>query len=202
MDQIIKMVADEGAAFLTIHGRLAKQGHSGIVDIESIKRAKELSTIPVVGNGDVFNYRTYALMKKLTNVDAIMIGRAAMGYPETFADIISDSDNGSDIESKDQQNAQSLFNEELKSERKINSPEKIQEYIKLLLSSIESFGPYYNNENFKTVELRRNAIWMMKGAYNSAKIREKVGRTKKLNELIEYVFSSQFVIDLTKIDTA
>ncbi|TFG16599.1 MAG: tRNA-dihydrouridine synthase family protein [Promethearchaeota archaeon] len=196
MEQIIRMIEDEGAAFLTIHGRLARQGYSGTVDIESITRAKQLSNIPVVGNGDVFNYETYNLMKNITHVDAIMIGRAAMGFPETFKDI--SNQNADPLDSND---LVSRFYEELKTDRNPNSPEKIQEYLRILLDSIEHLGKYYNNENFKLTELRRNAIWMLKGSYNCAKIREKIGKTKKITELIDYLFSSQFITDLTKINT-
>ena len=200
MEQIIKMVEDEGASFLTIHGRLAKQGYSGVVDIESITRAKELSNIPVVGNGDVFNHRSYQNMKQITEVDAIMIGRGAMGFPETFSEIANNTE--SFESSKESSELITQFYDELNVERTAHTPEKIQEYLKLLLESIEPLGKYYNNDRFKLAELRRNAIWMMKGAYNCAKIREKVGKTKKITELIDYVFSSEFITDLTKINTA
>ncbi len=200
MESIIKMVQEEGAIFLTIHGRLAKQGYSGVVDLRSIKLAKEISTIPVVGNGDVFNGRTYTIMKEFTNVDAVMIGRAAMGYPETFNEIINDDKNVKFL--KPDTDLQSMFYDELKIVRPINTPDKIQDYLKILLDSVENLGRYYNNDKFKLTELRRNAIWMIKGVYNCTKIREKIGKTKKLSELSDYVFSSQFIRDLTKLDTA
>jgi tRNA-dihydrouridine synthase B len=198
LDQIIKMVEDEGAIFLTVHGRLAKQGYSGVVDIQSIKHTKEQCSIPVVGNGDVFNYQTYAFMKHITNVDAIMIGRSAMGFPKTFANIWSSKNSLSQY----QGDLITHFYDELESPREINTPEEIQANLRILLHSIETLGPYYNNDKFKLVELKRNAIWMMKGMYNCAKNREQVGKTKKLSELLEYVFSSLFVSNLTKKEMA
>jgi len=196
LDQIVRMIEEEGAIFLTIHGRLAKQGYSGVVDIETIKHVKEISNIPVVGNGDVFNYHTYGLMKHITGVDAVMIGRAAMGFPETFAHITQQRDS---MQEKRviYGNLVSLFYQELDSEKPVNTPREIQGYLKILLDSIESLGKYYNNDKFKLVELKRNAIWMIKGTYNSAKIREKVGKIRTLPVFLDYVFSSQLVSDLT-----
>ncbi len=195
-EHIVKMVENEGAAFLTVHGRLAKQGYSGVVDIESIKLAKKIVNIPVVGNGDVFNSNTYELMKKITNVDAIMIGRAAMGFPTTFRDSLKVPTTFVNATIEE-------FYQELNVNREPNAPILIQGHMRILLDSIEQLGKYYNNDKFKLVELKRNAIWMMKGAYNCAKIREKIGKIKKLSELLDYIFSSRFISDLTpKIDMA
>jgi tRNA-dihydrouridine synthase B len=40
LKETVKMIEDEGASFITVHGRLAKQGYSGIVNLDAIKLVK------------------------------------------------------------------------------------------------------------------------------------------------------------------
>ncbi|MHA1340304.1 MAG: tRNA-dihydrouridine synthase [Promethearchaeota archaeon] len=87
LEEICRLVQDEGAIFLTVHGRFASQNYSREVDLNSIKKIKEQMDIPVVGNGDVTNIIAYEIMKKKTNVDAVMIGRASQGNPQIFSEI-------------------------------------------------------------------------------------------------------------------
>ncbi|MBN2156180.1 MAG: tRNA-dihydrouridine synthase family protein [Candidatus Lokiarchaeota archaeon] len=196
LEGIVKMIEDEGASFLTIHGRLAKDGYSGTVDLDSIKKVKELSNIPIVGNGDIFNHTTYHLMKEITKVDAVMIGRAVMGFPATFAEIDA-GEKSQKTSIVNHTSPLSHFYSELLVDREPNTPSKIQEYLQVLLNSIESLGSYYNNDKFKLIELRKNAIWMMKGMHNCAKTREKLGKIKNIRELLHYVHNSHFVKDLS-----
>ncbi len=79
-------MVDAGAALITVHGRTRAQGFSGTVMREPIAavRAALSRNIPVVGNGDVKDPISYALMKAETGCDGVMIGRGAMGNPWLF----------------------------------------------------------------------------------------------------------------------
>jgi tRNA-dihydrouridine synthase B len=78
----------EGAVadFIIIHGRTPQQGYSGRTDWELIKRVKEKSRVPIVGNGDIKNAAEGRLRIEGGFCDAFMIGRAAMGNPLCFSD--------------------------------------------------------------------------------------------------------------------
>ncbi|MBE7082402.1 MAG: tRNA dihydrouridine synthase DusB [Clostridiales bacterium] len=78
-----KLCEDAGAKMLTIHGRTRSQQYAGQVDYETIAKVKASVKIPVVGNGDVVDEATYNKMLS-TGVDAVMIGRGALGDPNIF----------------------------------------------------------------------------------------------------------------------
>ncbi|MCX5745706.1 MAG: tRNA dihydrouridine synthase DusB [Proteobacteria bacterium] len=79
-------LVDAGAKMITVHGRTRTQGFSGKSDPEIIRlvRAMVPSHIPVVGNGDVLTVEDYRRMRETTGVDAVMIGRGALGNPWLF----------------------------------------------------------------------------------------------------------------------
>lgn len=81
--QVAKICENAGAKMLTVHGRTRAQMYSGQVDLESIAKVKASVKIPVVGNGDIIDYESYLNMLK-TGVDAVMIGRGALGDPNIF----------------------------------------------------------------------------------------------------------------------
>ena len=74
-----------GAAAITLHGRTRAQGYAGLADRDKIAEVKNALSIPLIGNGDV-NADTVDDMLSL--VDAAAIGRAAVGNPYIFAEIL------------------------------------------------------------------------------------------------------------------
>lgn len=76
-----KMCEESGADFITIHGRTKTQGYSGVADWDIIGKVKENVHIPVIGNGDINSVKTASKMFEQTRVDAVMVGRAALGNP-------------------------------------------------------------------------------------------------------------------------
>jgi nifR3 family TIM-barrel protein len=79
---------EAGARMLVVHGRTAEQGFSGKADWEAIGRVRETVKIPVVGNGDVLGAASALELFRQSNCDGIMIGRAALGNPWIFRDIL------------------------------------------------------------------------------------------------------------------
>jgi len=84
-----RQMVDAGAALITVHGRTRAQGFSGTVRLSAIAEVRLAlpTTIPVVGNGDIRSVDDYLVMKRETNCDAVMIGRAARGNPWLFRDV-------------------------------------------------------------------------------------------------------------------
>ncbi|MBE7075357.1 MAG: tRNA dihydrouridine synthase DusB [Clostridiales bacterium] len=81
--QMARVCEDAGAKMLTIHGRTRSQMYSGMVDLDTIANVKSTVKIPVVGNGDIVDLKSYNQMLE-TGVDAVMVGRGALGNPNIF----------------------------------------------------------------------------------------------------------------------
>lgn len=82
-----KMCEEAGAAAITVHGRTTKQGYSGLVNYDEIRKVKEAVSIPVFANGDCRSRDDYNKILEITKADGVMIGRAAIGKPEIFEEI-------------------------------------------------------------------------------------------------------------------
>ena len=77
--EIAKVAEENGADAITIHGRTVKQGFSGEVDYEIIKKVKESVKIPVIVSGNIDSPQKAAEVLDHTGCDGIMLGRAVKG---------------------------------------------------------------------------------------------------------------------------
>lgn len=77
-----------GADAVTIHPRTRMQQFKGSSDWRLIAKVKSKIKIPVIGNGDVHTRDDAIRMLTETGCDGIMIGRAAVGNPWIFAQIL------------------------------------------------------------------------------------------------------------------
>ncbi len=77
-----KSLADAGASLITIHGRTYNQQFRGEADWEPIHELKRHLPVPVLGNGDVWDFQDG--LDRMGNLDGFMIGRAAIGNPWAF----------------------------------------------------------------------------------------------------------------------
>ncbi len=82
---VVRGVEDAGARAVAIHARTAVQRYEGRADWTWIARVREISCLPIIGNGDVRSPQDAVLMQQRTGCDAVMIGRAAVSNPWIFA---------------------------------------------------------------------------------------------------------------------
>ncbi|MDE7213600.1 MAG: tRNA dihydrouridine synthase DusB, partial [Anaeroplasmataceae bacterium] len=85
--EVAKKIEAAGASAITVHGRTRSQFYSGKADLDWIKKVKEAVSIPVIGNGDIVDIASAEHMLKYTGVDAIAIGRGALGNPFIFREL-------------------------------------------------------------------------------------------------------------------
>lgn len=83
--EIGRILAQNGAALIAMHGRTKVQKYGGEANWDAIAELKQAVSVPVIGNGDVQTPEDIARMKAHTGCDAVMIGRAAIGNPWIFA---------------------------------------------------------------------------------------------------------------------
>lgn len=98
IDSLIKNLNDTGISAICIHGRTRNEFFSGNVHFDIIKRAKEVSNIPIICNGSI-DANNFLDILNYTNADAVMIGQNAIGHPDIFNDMIF-IEEGKKIESK------------------------------------------------------------------------------------------------------
>jgi tRNA-dihydrouridine synthase B len=87
--EFAKMCEEAGASAITVHGRTREQFYSGKVNYDAIKAVKQAVKIPVIGNGDITDKESFKRMLS-TGVDAVMIGRGAIGNPWIFKELLGE----------------------------------------------------------------------------------------------------------------
>jgi len=85
--KVAKLIEREGADFMTIHGRTVHAKYSGDNNLDVICLVKQKIDIPIIGNGDIIDGISARRMLEKTKCDLIMVGRAAIGYPNIFQEI-------------------------------------------------------------------------------------------------------------------
>jgi nifR3 family TIM-barrel protein len=85
-----RAAAEEGVAWVALHGRTADQMYAGTADWEAIARLKEalapLGT-PVLGNGDIWTASDALRMVQRTGADGVVVGRGCLGRPWLFGQL-------------------------------------------------------------------------------------------------------------------
>ena len=85
--ELAKILQDNGAAAIAVHGRTRSMLYSGVADWDTIRAVKQAVSIPVAANGDIFDADAALCCQKRTGADFLMIGRAAFGNPWIFQQV-------------------------------------------------------------------------------------------------------------------
>lgn len=82
-----KRMEDAGAKMITVHGRTRAQGYNGNAKWEWIRKVKEILSIPVIANGDIFSVEAAVRCLEETGADGVMCSRGTLGYPFLVGEI-------------------------------------------------------------------------------------------------------------------
>lgn len=158
--EMAKCLEDAGASLICVHGRTREQQYAPYADWTQIALVKQAVSIPVIGNGDIFEPSDALRMIKETGCDGVMIGRGALGNPWIFENVIN------------------LFED--REERIISVNETVDTALSHLRLMIENKG-----ERAGIAESRKHLGWYMKGIRGAAEIRNRINCAESLDELTE-----------------
>ncbi|WP_192894261.1 tRNA dihydrouridine synthase DusB [Lysinibacillus composti] len=148
-----------GAAAIAMHGRTRVQMYEGKANWDVLKEVKKHITIPFIGNGDVETPQDAKRMLDETGVDAVMIGRAALGDPWMIYRTVQYLETG-----------------ELKPEP------SVREKMDVCLLHFERLMQL-KGEKVAVREMRKHASWYLKGIRGNGKIRTAINQMETAEEL-------------------
>jgi len=82
-----RIAEESGCAAIALHARTAQQAYAGQADWNAIAALKAHVSIPVLGNGDIWEAADALRMMRQTGVDGVVIGRGCLGRPWLFRDL-------------------------------------------------------------------------------------------------------------------
>ncbi|NNG00548.1 MAG: tRNA dihydrouridine synthase DusB [Desulfobacteraceae bacterium] len=138
-----------GVDALAVHPRTAMQGFRGDADWDLIRRIKKQVSIPVIGNGDIVRAEDAVRMRDLTGCDGVMVGRAAIGNPYVFGQILA-----------------------LEAGRPV--PEQTLQERRRLMRRYLNASSVYLGEKTACYMMRSRLCWFVKGLRNAGRFRESI----------------------------
>lgn len=156
--EIARIVEEEGASAITVHGRTRDMYYFGEADWDIIGEVKSNVKIPVIGNGDIFTPEDGIKMLEYTKCDAIMVGRGARGNPWLIKNII-ELMNGKPV-------VYPSYEDKIK---------KAIEHLELLCE--------FKDERIAVREMRKHIAWYIKGIKDSARIKNQVNTIETVDAM-------------------
>lgn len=158
-----KMAEKAGAAAISMHGRTREQMYEGEADWDIIRQVKAAVNIPVIGNGDVTSPELAEKMLEETSVDAIMIGREALGNPWMIY-----------------RTAHYLETGELPGEPEM---EEKMEVLKLHMDRLI----HLKGERVAVMEMRKHASWYLKGIKGNGNMRKLINQSETRDAVVDII---------------
>jgi nifR3 family TIM-barrel protein len=153
--EIGRRIEDAGAHGLMVHGRTRAQKYSGEADWGVISQVKQALSIPVVGNGDLFEPEDVLRRMRESGVDGVLLARGAMGNPWLFSRSLALLETG-------------ILPPEPA------WPERVATLLKHIEACVAEKGPR------SLLEMRKHAMWYLKGLPCSAEVRDQINKTEDL----------------------
>ncbi|AIF67153.1 tRNA dihydrouridine synthase DusB [Terribacillus saccharophilus] len=155
---------EAGAAAVALHGRTREQHYEGLANWDIIRQVKESVSIPVIGNGDITTPQIAKQRLEETGVDAVMIGRAALGDPWMIYRTVHYLETG----------------------EMLDEP-KPREKIDVCVLHMERLVRL-KGERVAIMEMRKHAAWYLKGLDGTGKVRKLINETTTKEDMANLLY--------------
>lgn len=160
--EFARRMEDAGAQMLTLHGRTRAQGYNGPARWEWIGRVKEILSIPVIGNGDIFSVEAAVRCLEETGADGLMCSRGTLGYPFLVGEI-------------------DYF---LKTGKQLPPPTAVER----LLCAREHLQALYEYKGDRGIrQARKHMTWYAKGFPNAGELRGNLAKIESVTAGVELI---------------
>lgn len=163
-----RIAEEEGCAWVALHGRTARQMYSGKSRWEYVAELKSSVSLPVLGNGDLFEAHDALRRMEETGCDGVVIGRGCLGNPWLFRDLLC------------------LF----EGRRPPEQP-GLEDRLRVIREHFELLVEYYDrNEGMAALAMRKFGAWYMRGLRGAASLRrefQSITAREELERLLEEV---------------
>ena len=88
---VASMIEQSGADAIIVHGRHHTEDYDVAAHYDQIRQVVRRVSIPVIANGDVCDHLSMQRCMDETEADAVMIGRASIGRPWLFQDLLGET---------------------------------------------------------------------------------------------------------------
>jgi nifR3 family TIM-barrel protein len=155
-----RIAEGEGAAAVALHARTAAQLYDGEARWEAIAELKRaVRTIPVLGNGDVWEAHDALRMMRATGCDGVVVGRGCLGRPWLFRDLA-----------------------DVYAGREPRDPPALGEVVEVMTEHAELLARWFG-EPVGLRAFRKHASWYTKGFRRSSLLRPRLMQVETLVEL-------------------
>lgn len=162
--EVAKRVEQVGVKAITVHGRTRQQFYGGNADWSIIAAVREAVDIPVIGNGDVRTPEDVTAMIQQTGCTAVMIGRAALGNPWLFGQIVQYLEHG--VYDAGPTDAQ-----------------KVSMAIRHLKMALEMKGSQ------AVYEMRKHLAWYLRGVPNANKVKQVIMSIDDADQVFQVLYA-------------
>jgi len=152
-----------GVASIALHARTAAEFYSGTADWSAIEKLKNaITSVPVLGNGDIWSAEDALRMVDETGCDGVVVGRGCLGRPWLFGDL-----------------AAAFRGESLKAQPSLGEvAAAYRRHAELLIE-------FFDDEGRGCRDLRKHVAWYFKGYSVGGEIRAALATSSSLDEIDE-----------------
>jgi tRNA-dihydrouridine synthase len=166
-EDILKILEIQGVDAITIHCRTKEQLYKGRANWDYLKRAVKLVSVPIIGNGDIWQPLDIETMIDSTGVNGVMCARGALKTPWLAT-----------LYRNHQDNLYFISDEYLNHERKNWANHYFQSLKKVCLNSTWAEGNLLNR--FKSL-----AHFLFEGDQMAQDCRQRLFRTQELSHFMD-----------------